>query len=888
MIDIICLLKGDIMLASLYLIMCAVFGITLTVFLVPDVRRLYLACAPSRKIIDRIPNSVFIVPAGITLGLLCVPFFNYFAVLGLSYFIRSDSLAMKAGLIATAAFFLWMTLSGIIMIARRRARIQECQSSGEDSLSVGIYHFSAGNAIIYGAATVLFTAFAAFLMFYTYRIEGSSLLVGYSVFSDLSPHTAMVSSFGVGFNFPTQYMHFSGDGIQYHFLFYFLCGMLEYLGFPIDTAINVPSVIVMVCALVLVGLLSVLLSGRRLAFVLAPVLVLFRSSLNVFVHLRELTSSGLSFRQAAAAILSYDQWYGVTDYDNWGIWAINVYPNQRHLMLGISVLLILIILFIPFLRRMLISIGKNGIKALVAGRNAWLVRSGDPLRPWSVMVLACIFTAVMPYFHGSCLIAFILILVAMAVFSESRLIHIIVASVAVISSFAQTAAFSGGASNVVSLHFMPGFILTDKSLGSITRYLVIISGLTLILALVCAVIFLVTDIIHKRPVYRAILFLCFLTPGVFAFLFQITNEILANHKYIQITMILSDVFVAILLSELFLIPFKRRRLLSSEENGAGIESEEAGRTADSVVSAGTGTSEAADAAEGGNITVSGFEEISEAEEVSEPDGKASVPDNAPDTDCKESEVIFGDEAGGVRPGNIALKEEAADSPAFVFGDEEPVVNDTSPAVKSDKSETADNPSSEQSSIGTVSHEAAPAAPLYSKGLSPVAWIALEICGVILALALLVPLTATGISEWATYINYNKDPMIVNTDSPLTEWVISNTDPSDVFLTPMWSMNRFILAGRPMYYGWPYYAWSVGHDTYTRDTIYCWLLTGCNGNIDEFTRYCKERGIKYLIADPEFDTATFSNGIIFNRDFFAANLKQAAYFAEEGTTIYQIY
>ena len=119
-------------------------------------------------------------------------------------------------------------------------------------------------------------------------------------------------------------------------------------------------------------------------------------------------------------------------------------------------------------------------------------------------------------------------------------------------------------------------------------------------------------------------------------------------------------------------------------------------------------------------------------------------------------------------------------------------------------------------------------------------------------------------------------------------VMENTDPSDVFLTPEWSMNRFILAGRPMYYGWPYYAWSAGHDTYTRDTIYLWLITGCGGDIDEFTRYCKERGIKYLIADPEFEQTDYGNGIYFNKRFFEENLTQAAYFAEENTTIYRIY
>ena len=153
---------------------------------------------------------------------------------------------------------------------------------------------------------------------------------------------------------------------------------------------------------------------------------------------------------------------------------------------------------------------------------------------------------------------------------------------------------------------------------------------------------------------------------------------------------------------------------------------------------------------------------------------------------------------------------------------------------------------------------------------------------------MVPLTATGVSEWATYINLNSTPMSLNVDSPVTKWIIENTDPQDVFLTPQWSMNRFLLAGRPMYFGWPYYAWSAGHDTYTRNTIYQWLVSGCGGDINEFTRYCKERHIRYLICEPEFENAVFENGVTLNAQFFKDNLPQAAYFAEENTVIYKIY
>ena len=176
----------------------------------------------------------------------------------------------------------------------------------------------------------------------------------------------------------------------------------------------------------------------------------------------------------------------------------------------------------------------------------------------------------------------------------------------------------------------------------------------------------------------------------------------------------------------------------------------------------------------------------------------------------------------------------------------------------------------------------------NKGMPVAVWAVFEIFGVLAALILLVGLVGTGISEWATYININSTPMAVNTNSAVSDWIIKNTEPGDVFLTPEWSMNRFLLTGRAMYYGWPYYAWSAGHDTNTRDKIYVWLITGCGGDINEFKRYCKERGIRYLIADPEFEDGDYGEGVYFNRAFFEQNLQQVAYFTEENTVIYKIY
>ncbi len=1014
------------MLAILYLMLCAVFGICFVGLCVPDVRRLYIACSPTAKAITHIPNTLFTVPAGIVTGMMCVPFFNYYVTLGLTYLFANGPLCMKLGVLITFAFFIWMILTCIILINRKRIKREELRSAG--STTIEDYRSNIVDALFYGIITIAITATATLLMFYTYRINGTTLQSGYSTFSDLSPHTAMVSSFGKGFNFPTQYMHFSGDGIKYHFFFYFFAGMLEYLGLPIDYAINLPSIIAMVCALVLLGLLAVLVSSRRIAFAIAPVLVFFRSSLNAFVHLKELMAQGNTLQQAVKAVLAFDQWYKVTDYDDWGIWAINVYPNQRHLMLGVAVIVIMVIIFLPFVRRLGISLSRSedfgdGVKTFAFSKNAWLTRTEDPLYPVSIAFLACVLVSIMPYFHGSCLIALLLILFGMAIFSESRLLYLAVAVFAVGSSYAQTLAFSGGYSNVVSFKFDPGFILSNPSFTDLVRYLYIVTGLTIILAIVFAVTVLIVDIVRKKPIYRFLMFLCALNPMIFAFLFQVTLEKLANHKFIQVSLILLDVFVAALIANLFFIPLKIRKAQDAEaydpsEDEEDDEEEDESSDEDDLGAAAIATTpgvrtpvlsagsafgepveekkeednldiEAMDSHTGIDADITSLngdsndapakdkEEIKEEpvpEELLFGDEKKETEEDTEESSEEEkseetaSEEKSDDEAEKAEPAEeekASDKEETSEEEkpddseakagvealAALFGEEINHSNDSDDDSAEDKEESEDKSDDEKAEEsdeavkestpepahaamrpGTIAlnsvkfgedepeddgnvliqssnevvevveadeliskedlnpselkHE--PVKTKKEKGIPLAAWIALELAGCILAIALMVPLTATGVSEWATYFNLNKGYTSVNINSPVTKWIMENTDPSDVFLTPTWSMNRFILAGRPMYYGWPYYAWSAGHDTYTRDTIYQWLISGCDNDIEEFTRYCKERHIRYLIADGDMYDAQFDSGITFNREFVEKNLTQVAYFAEEDTTIYRIY
>jgi hypothetical protein len=55
--------------------------------------------------------------------------------------------------------------------------------------------------------------------------------------------------------------------------------------------------------------------------------------------------------------------------------------------------------------------------------------------------------------------------------------------------------------------------------------------------------------------------------------------------------------------------------------------------------------------------------------------------------------------------------------------------------------------------------------------------------------------------------------------PLYEWVRTRTKPTDVFLSDIFVVHRILLAGRRLYYGWPYYAWSAGYAVTIRETEY---------------------------------------------------------------------
>jgi hypothetical protein len=388
---------------------------------------------------------------------------------------------------------------------------------------------------------LLWLLLAGLIMTGTFYRSDTLYHAGYSVFSDFAPHTALVSSFAQGSNWPTEYPHFANDGISYHFIFYFLCGNLNYLGLPLDWAINLPSILGLLSFCVLLGLLAWQLTGRRASYLLAPLLLFARSSFAFFTFLgdliRQYGAAPTAWPAIVGRLLSQDVFIGNTPNDSWGLWGVNVYANQRHLLPGLAIALIVVFLFLPDLN--------DGLKRrppwrqLLLSRDFWRVRGPDGWRRLGSALLMCL---LLPYFHGSVLVSLLLILGGMAIFSSNRAAFVIVGAGSLASTLLQSWIFAGQATAVIRPSILFGFIAPDRSFPGILGYLLEMSGI--LLPLICLVFWL-------RGRRRKVLLACFLLPLILALTVSLTPDVTVNHKYIMISFLFCNIYVADLLAMLW-------------------------------------------------------------------------------------------------------------------------------------------------------------------------------------------------------------------------------------------------------------------------------------------------------------------------------------------------
>ena len=504
---------------------------------------------------------------------------------------------------------------------------------------------------------------ASFIAWHTLTIQNDTILIGYSVWSDFGPHLAMIRSFSVGDNFPPQYPHFPDGSIRYHFMFQFLAASLESLGMPLDWAFNLPSILSLVSLFLLLYVLAVAITGERWVGILTGFLFIFRSSFAFFTFIKDNLANDTIWQ----LIWNVSLHIGNTEHENWGLWAQNVYANQRHFAFSISVFILILLSILPLLQSMTTACqsaankSQNLLRTLFLGKINWWPQN------WQRAITLGLLLGAISFWNGAVVITGLIILGILTVFCRHRGEFLIIALLTIALSLIQQHWFIGNGAAAVQPHWYIGFLAEHKTPLGITTFYIELLGLFFPLFFI--------SVFNTPRGYKA-LALAFIAPVILASLVSLTIDINANHKFIMLGIMLSNIFIAA-----FIV-----RIFKSKDN--------------------------------------------------------------------------------------ALR--------------------------------------------------------------------------ILAACFSVMLTITGWVDLLTLFNMNKNNVTFNLNDPLTKWVKDNTKPKDVFLTDWSTLNAIQLGGRPIYFGWPYYAWSAGYDTDKRTEI--WKRIYSTSDSNELLKTVHDAGINFILID----------------------------------------
>lgn len=519
--------------AILYLIICFCTGYVICSYAVPNMGSITNTTYRNNHI--NIDQRFLTFPVYFITGTILVTWTTYIlAVL----FQNKEQPLIFANVISLSIFLIF----SVVGIYFKKIRIKDTKKSN--------VQFTLKDCIF----VVLVAFLTIHLMWTTVHASNGHLYIGYTVFSDFSPHIGMIRSFSASKNFPTTYSHFAGADIRYHFMFQFLVGNLEFLGLRIDWAINLPSMIGFMSSFFLLFVLAVKLSGKRAVGYLSCLFFAFRSSKSLFAFLAQVPKGTNIFK----ALYDNTTFLATTPNEDWGLWNLNVYCNQRHLAFTIPIMLFVIILFLPTVYE---SIEKLVQKLEELHQKRSLTRFDLNIKKFKTVIVHCFFTkdawkvqnlplavfsgiliGALAFWNGAVTITILLVLFIMAVVANRKLEYLITACISVILSFIQTSVFIHG--ETISPQFEFGFIAENKTLFGVIDYILRLTG---ILPFVLLFAFLV------MKGSRRYVMIAFSAPFIFSFCISLTTDVTVNHKYIMLSIMLLSIFAAILIVKLFLV-----------------------------------------------------------------------------------------------------------------------------------------------------------------------------------------------------------------------------------------------------------------------------------------------------------------------------------------------
>ncbi|MBC7928987.1 MAG: SMP-30/gluconolactonase/LRE family protein [Rubrivivax sp.] len=392
----------------------------------------------------------------------------------------------------------------------------------------------------------LFFVFSWWMMFSSFNMEKGRLQIANHQWSDFGATVSIMQSFALGHNFPTEYPHFSGDRIRYHFLFYFQAGNLEYLGLNPAWSNNLLSVLSLVSMLVLVMTLGTLLFRSRAVGRVGAALFFFHGSLS---YLPFLIKHGSLTGALAAAAKSQDFLPSGFPYrgEEWGVWSLVNFINQRHFASAIGILLLAVVFLVARARP---SPPPDGAEAPSpdemrgefeaepsgVGDTAALARPlTDRLRPYAGFIFTGALLGLLPMWNSAVFVAaFAVLALLFLLFPLKRQMLALALTTAALALPQVVYLRTGNMREAGYSLFHWGYTLDNPTFANVLKYLGFTFGFKWLL--IAFALYLGTRL--QRSVMLA-------ASGLIAvaFLFRFSDEVLANHKFLNMWLIVANLFV---------------------------------------------------------------------------------------------------------------------------------------------------------------------------------------------------------------------------------------------------------------------------------------------------------------------------------------------------------
>jgi DNA-binding beta-propeller fold protein YncE len=527
--------------------------------------------------------------AALLVGLLISTWFTYLAGLAFAWTAKPLLWANLLFFLAVLALLSWPKWKHRIVKAApdaaHRSQTAETYVPRPNGSGIADWLLIAGYVVL-----------VSWMMFASFTSNDGNLRIANAQYSDFGPNTAIMQSFAVGHNFPTEYPHFSGDRIRYHFLFYFQAGNLEFLGLNPPWSLNLLSIVTVVAMLILAMTLGEVVFNSRAVGRLGSLLFFFFGSLSYvpFLHRQASVRAAIqAIRQQRDYLPSIFPYRG----ESWGTWSQVTYLNQRHFASAIGILLLVLVFLVvryravppkrakirpstdaitpepnavPETATKLVSDDITQLEAFPESskeETAPVSESEDAShseaatevateakhetvfmpQPFRATLPGFIFSGVLlgllPMWNSAVFIAAAAVLAMLFVLFPLRLQMLALAMTAGVLALPQMLYLSTGSGRApMPRLFHWGYMVDQPTAMNVAKYLGFTFGfkwLLIALALIFASWF-------QRRLFLAALSLL----GV-AFCFQFTIEVLANQKFLHIWVIIANLFVAFALWRLW-------------------------------------------------------------------------------------------------------------------------------------------------------------------------------------------------------------------------------------------------------------------------------------------------------------------------------------------------